>query len=213
MTTDNAVLIVLSAPPTAQGASRWVVEKRPMTLGRHPTCEVYLPDRQVSREHARLFHTMEGFFIEDMGSKNGTFVNGEPVHVPTRLKDNDVIQIGLAYRLAFVGAEGTLPLPGDVEDPFALRLDPDKKMVWVGGKVLDPPLSPAQFDVLDLLVEAQGAIVGREAIAEAVWGSQEGVTEQAIDALLRRLRRRLSEADPTRELIVTVRGHGFRVDL
>ncbi len=40
----------------------------------------------------------------------------------------------------------------------------------------------------------------------------EGVSEQAIDALVRRLRDRLAEVDPTFQYIVTVRGHGFRLD-
>ncbi len=213
MSTDSAILIVLSTPPGAQGATRWLLEKRPLTLGRHLTCEIYLPDRQISREHARIFQTADGFFVEDLVSKNGTFVNGEPVHTPTRLKDGDILQIGLAYRLSFVEAESTVPLPDNAEDPFALRLDPDKKLVWVGGRELDPPLSPAQFDVLQLLMDAQGGIVERDEVAQTVWGSLDGVTEQAIDALVRRLRRRLADVDPTREFVVTVRGYGFRLEL
>jgi DNA-binding response OmpR family regulator len=64
-----------------------------------------------------------------------------------------------------------------------------------------------------LLVDAHGGIVDRDTIVEVIWGGSEGVTEQAIDALVRRLRRRLNEADPDREFIVTVRGYGFRLDL
>lgn len=213
MSTDNAILMVLSAPPEAHGMGRWLLEPQPMILGRHPSCAIHLPDRQISREHARIFHTADGFFVEDLDSKNGTFVNGEPVLRPTHLKDGDVLQIGLAYRLSFIGAEATVPLPQDAKEPFALRLDQEKKQVWIGGKVLDPPLSPAQFDLLQLLLDAQGGIVEREAIADTVWGSMDGVTEQAIDALMRRLRRRLAEVDPTKEFIATVRGYGFRLDL
>jgi DNA-binding response OmpR family regulator len=124
-----------------------------------------------------------------------------------------VIQVGLAFRLAFVGAEGTIPIAGDPQKQFALRLDAEKKGVWVNGSELDPPLSPAQFDLLALLVDAHGGIVDRDTIVEVIWGGSEGVTEQAIDALVRRLRRRLNEADPDREFIVTVRGYGFRLDL
>ena len=49
---------------------------------------------------------------------------------------------------------------------------------------------------------------------EAVWPEAigEGVSEQAIDALVRRLRDRLAEVDPEAQFIVTVRGHGFRLD-
>ena len=209
--TDHAILMVLTAPSSAQGAKRWLLEQRSMILGRHASCDVHLPDRQVSRKHARIFHTAKGFFIEDLGSKNGTHVNGEPVMQPRRLNDGDLLQIGLAYRLSFVGAEGTVPLTYDAEQTFALRLDPTKKQVWVSGKILDPPLSPAQFDLLQLLADAQGTIVDRDTIALTVWGSIEGVTEQAIDALMRRLRRRLAEVNPDKEFITTVRGYGFRL--
>ncbi len=212
MSSDDAILIVITMPPGAQVASRWRLERQPMILGRQPSCDIYLPDRQVSREHARIFHAGQGFFVEDLGSKNGTYVNGEPVRQATRLRDGDTLQIGLAFRLAFVGAEGTVPLPFDAKQAFALRMDPEKKLVWIGGKELEPPLSPSQFELLHLLINAEGGIVERDAIAQGVWGSTDGVTEQAIDALVRRLRRRLQEADASKAMIVTVRGFGFRLE-
>ncbi len=213
MSTDNAMLMVLSAPEGATGARRWLLEQRPMILGRHPGCEIHLPDRQVSREHARIFHTRDGFFVEDLYSKNGTFVNGELVRAPTRLTEGDIVQVGLAYRLSFIGAEGTIPLTTRLDEEPLLRLDTDRKQVWIEGKELEPELSPSQFDLLQLLVDAQGGIVDRDQIAASIWGSTEGVTEQAIDALVRRLRRRLAEVDPSREFIVTVRGYGFRLEM
>jgi DNA-binding response OmpR family regulator len=49
---------------------------------------------------------------------------------------------------------------------------------------------------------------------EAVWpeAAEEGVSDQAMDALVRRLRERVGELDPDHQYIVTVRGHGFRLD-
>lgn len=213
MSTDNAMLTLLAAPEGAQVASRWWLEQRPLIIGRSPTADVHLPDRQISRDHARIFHTQDGFFVEDLGSKNGTHVNGENIHAPRLLKDGDTLQIGLAYKLTFVEAEGTVPLPRDAGKIFALRLDTEKKQVYVSGTLIDPPLSPQQFDLLQMLVEADGGVVDRDAIADCVWGSTDGVTEQAIDALMRRLRRRLAEINPTKEFIATVRGYGFRLDL
>ncbi len=213
MSVENAILIVLTTPFESQGSgTKWVLEPRPMIIGRHPSCDIMLPDRQISREHARIFHTADGFFIEDLGSKNGTYVNGEAVTQPRRLDESDVVQIGLAYKLSFVGAEGTVPLTDDRSASFILRLDPEKKQVWVSGKLVEPPLSPQQFDLLQLLVDAKGGIVDRDAIAEMVWGSTEGVTEQAIDALMRRLRRRLADYNAEKEFIITMRGYGFRLE-
>ncbi len=82
------------------------------------------------------------------------------------------------------------------------------------GRELDPPLSPPQYRLLELLVLRAGQIVNRDEIVTAVWeGSEsEGISEQAIDALVRRLRERLAEVDPGHAYLVTVRGHGFRLD-
>jgi DNA-binding response OmpR family regulator len=56
--------------------------------------------------------------------------------------------------------------------------------------------------------------VSREEIVNAVWGEQEavGVTEQALDALVRRLRGRLNKIDPTHDYVLTVRGVGFKFE-
>lgn len=214
MTIESAILIVVTTPAeSGSSASKWILEPRAMVVGRHPGCDIYLPDRQISREHARLTRGPHGFAIEDLGSKNGTFVNGDPVTGPRILHDGDLIQVGLAYRLAFVGAEATVPLPPERETSFVLRLDREKKQVWVNGQVVEPPLSPAQFDLLEMLIDAEGGVVDRDAIAMRVWGSTDGVTEQAIDALVRRLRRRLADYDGSREFILTARGFGFRLEL
>jgi len=57
-------------------------------------------------------------------------------------------------------------------------------------------------------------VVTREQIIDAVWpeASGEGVSEQAIDALVRRLRERIEEVDQEFRYIITVRGHGFRLE-
>jgi DNA-binding response OmpR family regulator len=95
-----------------------------------------------------------------------------------------------------------------------LRLDDDARQVIVKDQVIDPPLSPAQYRLLALLIASQGSVVGREDIVRQVWPEalEEGVSEQAIDALVRRLRERLAEVDPGHQYIVTVRGHGFRFE-
>jgi DNA-binding winged helix-turn-helix (wHTH) protein len=57
-------------------------------------------------------------------------------------------------------------------------------------------------------------VVTRAKIIEYVWGEEDaiGVTEQALDAIVRRLRDRLSSVDPKHLYVVTVRGHGLRLD-
>jgi len=157
-----------------------------------------------------------GYVLRDLGSKNGTFVNGQEVEGDYALQDGDEIQIALAVRLLFVGAEATAPL--EVAAPVVrlagLHLDAAERRVWIGDEQVAPSLSPAQFALLRMLCEAEGRVVSREDIVSAVWPdtAAEGVSDQAIDALVRRLRERLSELDRDHQYVVTVRGHGFRFE-
>ena len=70
------------------------------TIGRSPDCGIFLDDVTVSRKHAVLVERNGGFFIEDQGSLNGTFVNRKRVEA-AQLEDGDELQIG-KYRLTFL---------------------------------------------------------------------------------------------------------------
>lgn len=95
-----------------------------------------------------------------------------------------------------------------------LRIDKPSRRVWIGNQEIIPPLSVSQFQLLEILYDYQGQVVPRVKIIETVWGEKDaiGVTEQALDALVRRLRDRLAAIDPNHAYVVTVRGHGLRFD-
>jgi len=194
---------------------RWLLEEDSMLLGRGSDCDVVLPERQVSRHHARITRISDGMYeLRDLGSKNGTCINGEEIINQSRvLRDGDEIQIALCVKLGFVGADATLPLMADGPDR-GLHVDRASRRVFVNGQELSPPLSIAQYRLLTALLDAKGRVVSREEITAAVWGEEaaEGVSEQAIDALVRRLRERLAAVDPDFDYVVTVRGHGFMLE-
>ena len=213
--TETAMLILQGG--SGEASRRWPLGRDRVVIGRDIDCDVVLPDRLVSRHHAQVLWVAErdGYLVEDLRSKNGTFVNGQELAGPYWLEDGDEIQIALRFKLAFVDAGETAPLTFDVPAlAERLRLEEDTRQVFVREQVLDPPLSPAQFRLLALLKNAQGGVVSREEVIRQVWPEavEEGVSEQAIDALVRRLRERLAELDPEHQYIVTVRGHGFRFD-
>ena len=69
-------------------------------IGRSPDCEIFLDDVTVSRNHAVLVERDGGFYVEDLGSLNGTFVNRHRID-NVRLENGDELQVG-KYRLTFV---------------------------------------------------------------------------------------------------------------
>ena len=69
-------------------------------IGRSPDCEIFLDDVTVSRNHAVLVERDGAFYVEDLGSLNGTFVNRHRID-SVRLENGDEVQVG-KYRLTFV---------------------------------------------------------------------------------------------------------------
>lgn len=216
--TEPGELPVLMAQAGKLQGQRWTLSGDEFIIGRGPDCDLMIPDRQVSRHHARIHKTVRGYLLEDLESKNGTHLNGAPLDAPAVLQDGDIIQVALAVKLAFIGTEATVPL-SMVEDPSftrtgMLRMDPQAHRVWIREEELEPPLSPPQYKLLELLYEHPERVVSRDEIAEKVYPGTQGVgvSNQAIDALVRRLRDRLSELESEHAFVVTVRGHGFRFD-
>jgi DNA-binding response OmpR family regulator len=197
--------------------ARWTIEKDIIYIGRSEECEYVIDDRQVSRKHAVVRRTEEGYTIEDLGSKNGTFLNGVAVTEPTLLQDGDIIQVALAVKVMYLGTDATIPLSVEEAAQMGLgrlRMDDQAHRVWIKDIEIDPPLSLPQFRLLHLLYSNPERVISREEIIEHVWpdSEAEGVSEQAIDALIRRLRERISEVDPAHNYVMTIRGHGFRLD-
>ncbi len=97
------------------------LDKEKVTIGRKASNDIQIENLAVSGEHARIVTILDDSFLEDMGSTNGTLVNGAQVkkHI---LQDNDVIEIG-KYKLKFVAeaAAGQQAPAEDFERTMVLR--------------------------------------------------------------------------------------------
>jgi phosphoserine phosphatase RsbU/P len=86
------------------------IVRTPFTLGRQSDNDLVLLDSRISRHHAQIKQNDEGYFIEDMGSRHGTYVNNERV-TNVQLKTGDQVSLGVvdAYQLTFAGEQVVLP--------------------------------------------------------------------------------------------------------
>jgi serine phosphatase RsbU (regulator of sigma subunit)/pSer/pThr/pTyr-binding forkhead associated (FHA) protein len=69
------------------------LERSSVTIGRSAACELQLSDPSVSRTHAEIRFSNDRYFISDLGSRNGTWVNGKRADKPTEIKDGDRVEI------------------------------------------------------------------------------------------------------------------------
>lgn len=103
--------------------------------GREDTCDIFLPDRKASRRQFEITSTPEGYFVTDLGSANGTVLNGTPLvpEEPHLLQSGDVISIN-ALKVHF-----------EVRDPNF-----EKRLVTISPNVLAAPLVPvAQYEMIN----------------------------------------------------------------
>ena len=87
--------LVVLASPTLDGGETSAIDSHPLTIGRARNNDVSLPeDEYASGRHARFEPRRDGIWVEDIGSTNGTFVNGIRLTRERKLTPGDVVRIG-----------------------------------------------------------------------------------------------------------------------
>jgi pSer/pThr/pTyr-binding forkhead associated (FHA) protein len=97
-------LLVVRRGPNA--GSTFVLESESTSVGRHPDSDIFLDDVTVSRRHAVIRRTADGYEVSDLGSLNGTYVDRESVETAP-LRDMHELQIGRFVLTFVLGTEGT----------------------------------------------------------------------------------------------------------
>ncbi len=96
---EQKPLIVMRSGPIP--GSSFYLEKSEVTLGRDLANDIPVPDQEISRRHARFVSRADGVYIEDLGSTNGTFLNGVRLSSPQRLNNGDLITLAEATVMSF----------------------------------------------------------------------------------------------------------------
>ncbi len=99
----TAAMVVVKRGPNA--GSKFVLEGDVTRAGRHPDSDIFLDDITVSRRHAEIHRTADGYVVRDAGSLNGTYLNRERIE-EAPLANGDELQIGKFRLVFFAGGAG-----------------------------------------------------------------------------------------------------------
>ncbi len=176
------------------------------TIGRAVENDIVITNKRVSRAHAQIRRDGRHLFLEDQGSSNGTFLNEERLLKSTELRDNDRITIG-DVNFIFHDPDTT-----SVDSPFPnLEVNTAAGIVHVDRKAVS--LSPKEYALLIYLHENNGQVCSKDDIGRAVWPEYEsgGIFDYQIENLVRRLRTRIEYEPNSPQLLVTIRGLGYKL--
>ncbi len=127
--------LIMRSGPTPGAA--FMLEGDQITIGRDPTNSITINDAEISRRHARLSYQGGKYVLEDLGSTNGTFVNGQRLAGPRVLKSGEVVSFGEQIVLVF---DSTNFDPGaTVVSPRAVPVSP------ISRPVQPPPPPPVDY--------------------------------------------------------------------
>ena len=100
---ETTAMVVVKRGPNA--GSKFVLEGDVTRAGRHPDSDIFLDDITVSRRHAEIHRSGEGYVVRDAGSLNGTYLNRERIE-EAPLSNGDELQIGKFRLVFFAGGAG-----------------------------------------------------------------------------------------------------------
>ncbi len=183
----------------------------PVTAGRDPTNAVVLPHPLVSRRHLRIARVHEGFEFEDLASRNGTVLDGEPLAGNRVTAGPSVAQAGpFILSISNSIAEETWTAAQAARPPRTM-LDRGPRQFHIDGLLVLDVLTANEYAVLDTLHASTPAVVERDTLGDAVWGAGQWDVYM-LHNLVSRIRKRISQNGSDGDVIVTVPGVGYRLE-
>ncbi len=185
---------------------------RPVTLiGRAEDCDLQIHDPLASRHHAEIRRHTWRYVLADLGSRNGTLVNGSAIQEPHPLQTGDTILVATTpLRFEDPNATVTVPRSALHQAHLPVWVNDAAGEAYAFGRRLD--LAPKELALLALLYGRGGQVIDKDEIARAVWPEYDGlVNDYNIETLVSRLRHKLTQGGAPVDLIVTVKKRGYRL--
>jgi hypothetical protein len=143
----EARLVIRYGPFPSQ---EYLLPDHTVTIGREPANDIALTDPEISRRHARIMYQAGRYVVEDLGSTNGTFVNGRRISEPVVLKPGDVVDfaeyVGFTFATAVDPLHNTLLEPDRSEAGLATAMRPRPAAVTpppvTEAPAYTPPVAP-----------------------------------------------------------------------
>jgi DNA-binding response OmpR family regulator len=206
----NLFLVVVTQPGTP--LRNQVECAGEVVAGRSEGCDIVLADDVVSRRHVSIRRNADRFVIRDLGSRNGTFLNGQQfIDEERESAFRATIQVGpfqLAVSLPESASDSTtvMAVPAVYTRCF---LDTGLRQLHVDGKLAIEGVAGREYALLECLANAAPNVVPNQELADSIWG--EGQWDvYMLHNLIRRVRRKIAEVTED-EVIVTVPGAGYRL--
>jgi pSer/pThr/pTyr-binding forkhead associated (FHA) protein len=178
-------LVFLAGPIAGR---RYKLQDGEYVIGRRSDCQIFVPDMRVSRQHARLWRQGEDWALEDLGSNNGTFVNGVKLQQAATIKHDDEITIA-NNRIRVEHDSASVSRPPDAPQPVTIvdvaggplirsRIDSDAVRPIVSSGL--HPIDQRAIRLLERKLEALTQILHASAESD----TPEALLEKLVDALL-----------------------------
>ncbi len=207
-------MAILVTTESGTHPASWKLGVDEIIVGRSPDSGLFIDESFVSRHHAVISSDYSTYSIRDLGSKNGTWVNGQRIgDTPKILQDGDLIHFGSpTSSLRFMEDDRTVTL--SVRDlDSGLRVDIAEREVYIDGSMIIPSLTRKEFDLLSLLWERREFACSRDEIIARGWPerTQGDVSPAEIEQYISRLRKRIGDTGKKKNQLVTVQGYGYKL--
>lgn len=141
----QTIQLVMRTGPTPGKA--FPLSKSEIVIGRDATCDIVINDAEISRRHAKMTMQETGYVLEDLGSTNGTFVDGQRLMGPHPLQPGDLVLFGenvsMSYEAVLYDADATVVgAPGPATEPPAPVPPPPAPVEQPAPVYYNPPPPP-----------------------------------------------------------------------
>lgn len=191
--------------------------KDEFNIGRSLSNDLCVDSTQISRSHVKIVAVLdESYLAQDLGSANGTCLNGEKLEKNRayKLHASGELQLAGVFHIKFTDSGATFVAP-ETATIYGLTLSHMDRLVWIQGAEKEAfKLSNSEYKFLKTIMDKYPGHASHIEITESVWGfvpnnpDDDKRARDAIFNIVKRLRERLQAVDPDYEYIETVRKWG-----